>query len=183
MQTEIVVAGFGGQGVLFAGQLLAYTGLEEDLHVTWIPSYGPEMRGGTAHCTVIVSDAQIGSPMVKNPFAALTMNLPSFIKYETLVKAGGVLVINSSLIDRKPERADINVVLVPATEIADELGNRRMANLAMLGALMSKLEVLSLQSLVKALDGHIPDRHRHTLEANLKAMQRGYDLAGAAVNA
>jgi len=178
MQSEIIISGFGGQGVLFAGQLLAYTALDAEKHVTWIPSYGPEMRGGTAHCTVIISDKPIGSPIVRLPLAALVMNLPSFDKYESLVRSGGVLVINESLIDKKTDREDLDVVLLPATEIADELGNRRMANLVMLGGLLGKLEVLPLDGLAQALEEHIPERHRQTIPANLKALQQGYELAG-----
>lgn len=125
MQQEVIIAGFGGQGVLFAGLLLAYAAMDEGKDVTWIPSYGPEMRGGTANCTVVVSDEEIGSPFVKNPSAVLAMNLPSLDKYEKLVKPGGVLVVNASMVNREVERKDINVVSLPANEIADEAGSER----------------------------------------------------------
>src|SRR3990170_3370558 len=125
MQTEIVISGFGGQGALFAGQLLAYAGLDAGRHVTWIPSYGPEMRGGTAHCTVIISNEEIGSPLVRRPRAVIALNMPSLDKYEPLVAPGGVLVINSSLTTRAPERRDIQALPIPASAIADELGDAR----------------------------------------------------------
>jgi len=177
MQTEIIISGFGGQGILFAGQLLAYAALDSGKHVTWIPSYGPEMRGGTAHCTVIISDKPIGSPIVRTPQAALVMNLPSFDKYEELVKSGGVMVVNESLIDKTCDRKDLDVVQVQATKIADELGNRRMANLVMLGGLLGRLPVLPVESVAQALKEHIPDRHKDTIPANLAALNRGVELA------
>jgi 2-oxoglutarate ferredoxin oxidoreductase subunit gamma len=179
MQTEIIISGFGGQGVLFAGQLLSYTALEKDLHVTWFPSYGPEMRGGTAHCTVIISDNEIGSPVIRNPAAAIVMNLPSLDKYEPLVKTDGVLVVNTSLVDRDPEREDLQIELVPANEIAEELGDKRLANLVMLGALLNHLDVLSVEEVGASLERHIPEHHRNLLEGNLKALERGAALAAA----
>lgn len=177
MQTEIIISGFGGQGVLFAGQLLAYSALEAEMHVTWFPSYGPEMRGGTAHCTVIVSDSEIGSPVVKNPRAAVVMNLPSLDKYEPLVREGGVLIINSSLVDRSPVRDDVTIVEVPANEIAEEIGSQRLANLVLLGALLNKLPVLEMSSIMAALESHIPDRHRNLIDSNRVALERGYKAA------
>ena len=159
MQTEILISGFGGQGVLFAGQLLAYAGLDYDMHVTWIPSYGPEMRGGTAHCTTILSDEEIGSPEVRNPKAVM------------------VMVVNTSLVDRIPERKDITVILIPANEIAEEMGDRRLANMVMTGALLQKLGTLTLDQLAESLDKHIPPHRRNLLEANIKAMKRGAELA------
>ena len=122
MQTEIILAGFGGQGVLFGGQLLAYTGMDCGFEVTWIPSYGPEMRGGTANCTVIIADEEIGSPNVRNPRAALVFNLPSLDKYEPLVQPGGVLIANSSLINREICRSDLQGIMIPANEIAESIG-------------------------------------------------------------
>lgn len=173
MQTEVIISGFGGQGVLFAGQLMAYAALEEGKHVSWIPSYGPEMRGGTAHCVVIVSDEEIGSPIVRNPSAAVVMNLPSLERYEPLVKPGGVLIVNASLVDRGPQRRDIDSVMLPAIEIAEELGDRRLANLVMLGALLERLPVLSFDSIEKALRAHIAEHRRSMIEANLKALGKG----------
>jgi 2-oxoglutarate ferredoxin oxidoreductase subunit gamma len=182
MQTEIIISGFGGQGALFAGQLLAYTALDRDLHVTWFPSYGPEMRGGTAHCVVIISQEEIGSPVVSRPQAAIVMNLPSLDKYEPLVKPGGVLVVNASLVDREPQREDLDAIMIPATEIADELGDRRMANLVLLGALLQRVDVLTLQEVAESLGHHIPEHRRNLLEGNLEALERGASLAaGVAV--
>ena len=179
MQTEIIISGFGGQGALFAGQLLAYTGLDNDLHVTWFPSYGPEMRGGTAHCVVIISDDEIGAPIVKNPAAVIVMNIPSLDRYESLVKPGGVLVVNTSLVDRNPEREDIGVVLVPANEIAEELGNKRLANLVLLGALLDRLDVLSIEQVSEGLKVHIPAHRRNLLDLNIEALRRGAELSKA----
>lgn len=173
MQTEIIVAGFGGQGVLFAGQLMAYAAMDEGLETTWIPSYGPEMRGGTANCTVIISDEEIGSPLVRNPQAVIAMNLPSLDKYEPLVKPGGVLVVNSSIIDRKATRTDIKVVEVPGNEIAERMGDRRMTNMVMLGALLANLPVLKPDAIQRAWEKHLPERMQKLLPANLQAMKEG----------
>lgn len=183
MQTEIIISGFGGQGALFAGQLLAYTGLDHGLHVTWFPSYGPEMRGGTAHCTVILSDDEIGSPVVKNPSAAIVMNIPSLEKYEPLVAAGGLLVVNTSLVDREPTREDIDIIKVPANEIAEELGEKRLANLVLTGALVEHLGVLTIEQLGSSLDVHIPEHRRNLLEANLEALSRGAEFGKEPVKA
>jgi len=176
MQAEIIISGFGGQGVMFAGQLIAHCALDNQMEVTWFPSYGPEMRGGTAHCTVIVADEEIGSPIVRNPTAAIVMNLPSLDKYEPLVAPEGVLIVNSSLVDRSAQRNDISMVEVPANEIAEEIGDRRLANLVMVGALLHRLPIFTLEQLAKALDRHIPERRRELLKANLKALERGFQL-------
>lgn len=173
MQTEIVVAGFGGQGVLFTGQLLAYAGMDAGREVTWIPSYGPEMRGGTANCTVVISDEEIGSPMVEQPTAVIVMNLPSLDKYENMVKPGGVLVINESMVDRRSERKDIKVVSVKANEIAEKLGDPRMTNMVLLGALLANLPVLPRDAIEKALKGHLPERHHKLLPQNYEALREG----------
>ncbi len=177
MQAEIIISGFGGQGVLFAGQLLAYSALDSKKQVTWFPSYGPEMRGGTAHCTVIISEEVIGSPVVRNPKAAIVMNLPSLERYEPLVQPGGVLIINSSLVDRSAKRDDLTVVEVPANDIAEEMGNPRLANLVLVGALLQKLPIFDLDLMSNTLDTHIPDRHKEMIELNKHALRRGYQLA------
>jgi 2-oxoglutarate ferredoxin oxidoreductase subunit gamma len=179
METSIVISGFGGQGVLFTGQLLAYAGMDNDKHVTWIPSYGPEMRGGTANCTVIVSDDPVGSPLVAEPDVAVVLNLPSFEKYEGLVKPGGLLVVNSSIVNAKAERSDIDVVTVPANQIAEELGSVKMMNMAALGALLAKRPFLTLPQLKQALDDHLPARKANLLEANKLVLQKGYDTVTA----
>jgi 2-oxoglutarate ferredoxin oxidoreductase subunit gamma len=177
MQVEVLFAGFGGQGVLFAGQMLAFAGMDAGKHVTWMPSYGPEMRGGTANCQVIVADEEIGSPLVKNPKAAVALNLPSFDKYEQIVASHGVLIVNKSLVNRDVMRADIEGVLIPASEIAEALGSQRLMNMVVLGALLQKLPVLPLQALEKALEDHLPERHRKLLPANLEALRRGAAFA------
>lgn len=173
MQQEVIVAGFGGQGVLFTGQLLAYAGMDEGKDVTWIPSYGPEMRGGTANCTVVISDEEIGSPFVKNPAAVIAMNLPSLDKYENLVRKGGTLIVNVSIVDRQVTRDDINVVNIPANEIAEAIGSKRAVNMVMLGALLGNMNLLSLEALETALEGHLPERHHKFLAANKEALRRG----------
>jgi 2-oxoglutarate ferredoxin oxidoreductase subunit gamma len=173
MQTEILIAGFGGQGVMFAGQLLAYSGMDNGMEVTWIPSYGPEMRGGTANCTVIVADEEIGSPTVRNPKAALVFNMPSIDKYEPLVAPGGVLVANTSLINRPANRDDLNSVFLPANEIAERIGDLRLANMVMVGALLSRLPILTVEMLEKALEEHLPSRHKRLLSLNAKALRAG----------
>ncbi len=173
MQTEIIVAGFGGQGVLFAGQLLSYAAMDEGKEVTWIPSYGPEMRGGTANCTVIISDEEIGSPIVRNPMAAIAMNLPSLDKYESLLKPGGVMVVNSSIIEREVTRTDIKVVRVPGNDIAERIADKRMTNMVLLGALLANLPVLPIEAVEKALKDHLPERHHRLLPSNYQALREG----------
>jgi 2-oxoglutarate ferredoxin oxidoreductase subunit gamma len=173
MQTEVLFAGFGGQGVLFAGQTLAFAALEAGKEVTWIPSYGPEMRGGTANCTVIIADEEIGSPLVRNPKVAVVFNLPSLDKYEPMVIKGGVLIANSSMINRPVYRTDLDVVLLPANEISDELGNKKLINMVMLGALLARSHVLEMQEVESSLQKHLPQRHKNLLPLNLEALHRG----------
>ncbi len=178
-QEKVIFSGFGGQGALFAGQLLAYAGIAEDLYVTWIPSYGPEMRGGTANCTVIVSEEEIGAPIIRNPSAAVVLNLPSMEKYEPLIKPGGLLIVNASLVPMRSERDDIRVVYARATDIATEMGNARMANLVLLGALVQRTGIVPLETVMIELDKHISDRHRRWLEPNKEALRKGTELAAA----
>jgi 2-oxoglutarate ferredoxin oxidoreductase subunit gamma len=177
MHTEIILSGFGGQGIMFAGQIMSYAAMDAGREVTWIPSYGPEMRGGTANCTVVIADEEIGSPVVKNPDAVLAMNLPSLDKYEPMVKPGGVLVINASMVDRPARRTDISVVSIPCNEIAEELGNSRLANMIATGALLASLKVLSLADLETALNNHMPGRHKNLLPKNVEALTRGAEFA------
>lgn len=171
MQEQYVFAGFGGQGVMFVGQLLAYTAMDEGLEVTWIPSYGPEMRGGTAHCTVTISDKPIGSPLAKNPKTAIVFNNPSFDKYEPIVT--DVLVYNSSLIDRTSERTNLNLLPVPASEIADDLGNMRLMNMVMVGALLTARPIITIDMLARGLANHIPAHRRDLLDMNYEALRLG----------
>ena len=177
MQKEIIIAGFGGQGVLFGGQVLAYAAMDSGKQVTWIPSYGPEMRGGTANCTVIIADDEIGSPLVKNPPLVIALNLPSFDKYEELLASGGTLIVNQSMVDRGPKRTDINVILVPCNEIAEEIGDKKLMNMVAVGALLTALPELSVKDVEKALDGHLPARHKHLLPKNYEALKRGFEAA------
>jgi 2-oxoglutarate ferredoxin oxidoreductase subunit gamma len=177
MQKEIIIAGFGGQGVLFGGQVLAYAAMDAGKEVTWIPSYGPEMRGGTANCTIIISDEEIGSPLVKNPPLAIALNLPSFDKYEDMLAPGGTLVVNQSMVDREAKRDDINVIFVPCNEIAEELGDKKLMNMVAIGALLTALPEISIKDVEKALEGHLPERHKHLLPKNYKALQRGFETA------
>lgn len=180
MQQEVSISGFGGQGILFAGQLLAYAAMDKGMNVTWYPSYGPEMRGGTANCMVILSNEEIGAALVGQPSAALVFNLPSLDKFEPLVKSGGLIVIDSSLVEKKVTRKDVKVVYVPATRLAEELGNRRMANMVMLGALLGNMEMISMKDLEAALGQHLPEKHRKLLPANVKAMETGASYKPAA---
>lgn len=176
METSIIISGFGGQGALFAGQLLAYAAMDCDRHVTWIPSYGPEMRGGTAHCTVIISDDPIGSPLVDRPDVAIVLNGPSFEKYEPLVLPGGLLAVNSSIIEQRSLRTDIDIVTVAANNIAQEMGSAKMMNVAMLGAVLARKPILELAILQQALRDHLPARKAHLLESNLQVLRRGFEV-------
>lgn len=173
MQTEIIIAGFGGQGVLFGGQLLAYAGMDEGKYVTWIPSYGPEMRGGTANCTTIVSDEEIGSPFVHYPSAVIAMNRPSLDKYEDQVTPGGLLIVNASMVDRSVQRKDIRVVSIEAGEIAEKIGDRRMTNMVLLGAFLANIHILPISAIENALKAHLPARHQKLLPKNSEALREG----------
>ena len=173
MQYEFIFSGFGGQGTLFAGQILAYSAMDAGKQVTWIPSYGPEMRGGTANCTVVVSDEEIGSPLVKNPTAVIAMNLPSLDKYEPMIAPGGVLVVNSSMVDRAPRRTDIKTVMVPGNELAEQIAEKRLTNMVLLGALLANLPVLPIEAIEAGLKAHLPARHQRFLPANFAALRKG----------
>ena len=174
METSIIISGFGGQGALFAGQLLAYAAMDSGRHVTWIPSYGPEMRGGTAHCTVIISDSPIGAPLVDRPDIAIVLNGPSFEKYESLVLPAGLLVVNSSIIDAHATRLDIETLYVDANDIAEGMGSGKMMNMAMIGAMMARRPVLPMDALERALADHLPQSKAHLLKGNLQTLRRGY---------
>jgi len=174
---EIILAGFGGQGVMSMGQMLTYAGMIEEKQVSWIPSYGPEMRGGTANCAVVVTPEEIGSPVVTEPDVVVAMNLPSMLKFEPMLKPGGLLIYNSSLIEREEGRDDITIIAVPANEIANELGNSRVANMVIMGTLLTKTNVVNVESIKAALRKVLPD-HRHDLLAvNETAMERGSEYA------
>lgn len=173
MQSEVIIAGFGGQGVLLTGQLIAYAGMLEGKEVTWLPSYGPEIRGGTCHVFVVVADRHIGSPYVTQPAAVLVMNRPSLDKFEQRVHPGGILLINSSLTDRLSERQDIRIIAIPATELAHELGSSRVANLVILGGYLGATQVVSFSAMLQALREVFPEDKHHLLPLNQKALEIG----------
>lgn len=177
MQYDMIFSGFGGQGALFAGQLLAYAAMDAGRHVTWIPSYGPEMRGGTAHCTVIISDEPIGSPLVRHPATVVALNNPSVEKYEPLLTPGGCLIYNASLTTHVIARRDILPIAISGSDVAAELGNPKLLNMVMLGALLEQTGALPLEVVERALEEHGPTRHRELLELNLAALRRGMQLA------
>ena len=173
--TNILFAGFGGQGILFAGKFVAYKGLLEGKHISWLPSYGPEMRGGTANCSVIVSEAPIGSPIVSKPDVLVAMNLPSLDKYENEVVSGGKIFVDSTLIERKVTRTDVYVYYIPATGLASEKGINTLANMIITGKLLKEVEELSFDNIDAPLVKVVSARHQDLLEVNKTALQLGYD--------
>ena len=175
MTRDYLFAGFGGQGLLFSGKVLAYKGLIEDKNVSWLPSYGPEMRGGTANCSVILSDDPVGAPIISNPDVLVAMNLPSLDKYEKAVKPGGTIFVDSSLIERKVERDDISVYYVPATRLAGENGAPTLANMILVGKLLEVFGEYDEEHVNKALGKCISARHADLLDLNLKCMEIGRD--------
>ena len=170
---EIVIAGFGGQGLLFAGKVLAYAGLVEGRQLSWLPSYGPEMRGGTCNCSVIVSDDPVGSPIIAHPNILMVMNEPSLDKFEGTVAPGGTVFVDSSLIDRKVKRTDVEVVYIPATQMAKEMDAVSLANMVILGAIVEKLRCVRPETVADALRHTISARRANLLELNLKAVEAG----------
>ena len=178
MQTEVIMSGFGGQGLMMIGKLLAYAGLEEGKDVTWLPSYGPEMRGGTANCTVVIADHPIGSPLISSPQAAVVMNQPSLEKFAPALRKDGLLVINSSMIPVNSDRDDIRSFRIKANDIAMEFGNRRSANLVMLGAFIGLYEAVSHETLLKAIEKTFASK-KQFIEVNCKTFMKGYELAKA----
>jgi len=169
----VILAGFGGQGILFAGQLLCYAGMAAGWEVTWIPSYGPEMRGGTANCTVVISDEPIGSPLVRNPMVAIVMSPDAMRKYEPLVQPGGLLVVNTSLVREPSARTDLHVLKVPASDIATELGNVKTANVVMLGALLGERQIVDLDTVEQVLDKQLQGSKQRFVEPNRQALRAG----------
>lgn len=172
MMDKVIIAGFGGQGVMFLGKVLAYTGMDSDLELLWIPSYGPEMRGGTANCTVVLSDEEINSPVVDQADAAIVMNMPAYEKFASKVRPGGVLVVNSSLANIQDQRDDITVVKVPATDIANELGSPSIGNMICLGALLPHLSLVDtdkIEKVIKKLTAKRPEM----LKVNMAAIEKG----------
>lgn len=176
MLEEVIIAGFGGQGVMLMGRLLAYAGMLEGKNVAWMPSYGPEMRGGTANCTVIISSEEIASPVVPYPRSIIVMNKPSLDKFEATVQKDGLIIINESLIDQKVKRDDVRIVRVPANDIANELGNLKVANMVVLGAYLKKLGVVKLETIFKALEKVLTGRNQKLIDLNKKALKQGEEL-------
>lgn len=175
MKHNLIIAGFGGQGVLFAGKTLAYAGMDFGKYISWLPSYGPEMRGGTANCSVILSDTPIGSPLITAPDTLIAMNKPSLDKFEDKVSPGGVILVESVYIDRKTTRDDVTSLYVPAKRIAEELGNGNLANMVMLGAFIKMCPILSIESIFESIRQHIPKRKSELAETNIKMLKAGYE--------
>ena len=173
---QVLIAGFGGQGVLFIGKLLAYKGMFEGKEVSWLPSYGPEMRGGTANCSVILSDSPVGSPIVSNPDVLLAMNLPSLDKYESSVPAGGKIFLDSTFIERKVERTDVDVYYIPATKIASDAGVPTLANIVLLGKVIKETGIIDLEGMKELFEKIIPPKRHDLIEANLSTLALGYNF-------
>jgi len=180
MERAVVFAGFGGQGVLLAGRILARAGMDHGLEATWLPSYGPEMRGGTANCAVVLSDEPIGSPIAENPDVVMAMNGPSLDRFEPKLAAGGAAIVNSSLISRGVRRPEVRGIPVAANDLAREIGEPRAANMVALGAVVRALEVLPLPAVIAAMAAELGEKGRERLvAANREALERGYAIAQA----
>lgn len=173
---EIICAGFGGQGVLSMGSIIAYSGMNEGKEVSWMPSYGPEMRGGTANCIVIVSDTRISSPIVTTFDSAIVLNQPSLDKFEKAVKPGGLLLYEQSTIINPPTREDIDIVCIPAIAEADKLKAKQVANMIMVGAFLEKRPIVSIDTIVKTLKKVLPEHRHHLIPVNEQALKRGKEL-------
>ena len=171
--TQILIAGFGGQGVLFAGKFLAYKGLMEDKQLSWLPSYGPEMRGGTANCSVVLSDEPVGSPIITNPDVLVAMNLPSLQKFVNDVVPGGQIYVDSALIDAKVERTDVEVFYIPATAMAKEAGVSTLANMILVGHLLENHPELSFEGTDAVVSKLVPPKKAALVELNMKALEMG----------
>jgi len=175
MNKEILIAGFGGQGILFSGKFLAYEGLIDGKEVSWLPSYGPEMRGGTANCSIIISDSAVGSPIVSNPDILIAMNLPSLDKYENETKKGGQIFVDSSLIERKVERSDVEVYYIPATKMASDEGLSGLANMIMIGHMIAKSGIIPEENIEKAMQKVVPSTKQNMFDLNMKAVKLGFE--------
>src|SRR5690554_1727217 len=176
MKEEIVMAGFGGQGIMSIGRLLAYAGMKKDYEVSWMPSYGPEMRGGTANCTVIVSSKRIPSPISSRPDSIIVMNLPSLEKFAPTVKPGGIIFLNSSLISEEPGRDDLEVYRLPCNKIANEIGSTRVASMVALGAYLQRKKIVDMEIVKNSLEAVFPKRRHNLIPINIEALDRGADL-------
>jgi len=176
MLDEIIIAGFGGQGVLLMGRLIAYAGMLEGKHVAWMPSYGPEMRGGTANCTVIISSEEVASPVVPNPMTLIAMNQPSLNKFEPKVESEGVIIINKSLISQEVKRKDVEVIEVSANDIANDLGNLRVANMVVLGAYIAHRKTVKMNTVFQALEKTLGKKSKNIIEMNKEALLKGVKI-------
>ena len=176
MKEEIIIAGFGGQGVLSMGKILAYSGLMENKEVSWMPAYGPEQRGGTANVTVIVSDKRISSPILSQYDTAIILNQPSLEKFESKVKPGGVLMYDGYGITNPPTRTDIQIYCIDAMDAAAEMGNAKAFNMIVLGGLLKLHPIVSIESVVKALRKTLPERHHHLIPMNEEAIRKGMEI-------
>jgi 2-oxoglutarate ferredoxin oxidoreductase subunit gamma len=176
MEERVLMAGFGGQGIMFMGKLLAHASMREGKKVTWLPSYGPEMRGGTANCMVVVSERRIGSPYVVAPDSLIAMNRPSLDKFESSVKTGGLIIFNSSMIKDKVRRRDIEVYKIPAIDIAEKLGTVRISNMVTLGAFVGAKPLVKMESLVASLEQVLSIRHKELLDLNKIALRQGLEM-------
>ncbi len=172
-----IISGFGGQGVMLIGQVLSYAAMLDNKNVTWLPSYGPEMRGGTANCMVVYDEEAVGSPIVDTPTEVVAMNIPSLLKFEEELPENGILILNSSVIDREPNREDIKVIKVDANKIADELGNLKVANMVVLGAYVQATEMTGIETLEKALKKKLTGNKSKLVEINLAAIKKGMQVA------
>ncbi len=175
MTHEILLAGFGGQGILFSGKFLAYDGLLEDREVSWLPSYGPEMRGGTCNCSVILSDSKIGSPIVSNPNVLVAMNLPSLDKFESAAVPGAKIFVDSSLVERKVAREDVEVYYIPATKLASDENLPGLANMIMIGHMIKHAGVMPYENVEKTMAKLVPAKKANLIELNIKAVELGYN--------
>lgn len=176
MNKQILIAGFGGQGILFSGKFLAYEGLIDGKEVSWLPSYGPEMRGGTANCSIIISDNKIGSPIVDKPDVLIAMNGPSYDKYINEIKPGGQVFVDSSLIDRKCDRDDIDAYYIPATQIASDDNMNGLANMIMLGLFIKHTDVIPKENIEKAMKKVVSAKKQNLYDLNMKAVEVGYNF-------
>jgi 2-oxoglutarate ferredoxin oxidoreductase subunit gamma len=169
----LIAAGFGGQGVMLLGQVLATAGMFDDKFTTWLPSYGPEMRGGTANCTVVINDEPIGSPITNTPNELIIMNIPSLAKFEGSILPGGVMIVNTSVVERDTTRNDITVVKIDASSVAERLGNQRIANMVVLGAYLEKTGAITLEGVKKALEKKLLGRKASLIDLNVEAVKAG----------
>jgi len=176
MTHQILIAGFGGQGVLFAGKFLAYKGMVEDKNISWLPSYGPEMRGGTANCSVVLSDMPVGSPIITNPDVLVAMNLPSLQKFVDTVVPGGKIFVDSTLIDAKVERNDVDVFYIPATQMAKDAGFSTLANMILMGKVIKETGAVRFDNNLETLKSFIPAKKEKLIDNNCQALQAGYDF-------